>query len=78
MLLRGHCALCAPTVFLVRTKAIHTKNTVMDKNKDGRGFFYKIANCVRSDRPERESSSADRSATPRNAGTSTETARARA
>jgi hypothetical protein len=29
---RGHCALCAPTVFFVRIKGIRTKNTVLDKN----------------------------------------------
>ena len=54
MSLRGHCALCAPTVFLVRIKAIRTKNTVIDKNKDGAGVLSKIADRVRSDRPKRE------------------------
>jgi len=29
------CALRAPTVFLVRIETIRTKNTVMDKSKDG-------------------------------------------
>jgi len=28
----GHCALRAPTVFLVRIETIRTKNTVPDKN----------------------------------------------
>ena len=54
MSLRGHCALCAPTVFLVRIKAIRTKNTVIDKNKDGAGVLSKIADRVRSDRPKRK------------------------
>jgi hypothetical protein len=45
----GHCALRAPTVFLVRIETIRTKNTVMDKNKDGLGLFsYKIVDCART------------------------------
>jgi hypothetical protein len=31
----GHCALRAPTVFLVRIETIRTKNMVMVKSNDG-------------------------------------------
>jgi len=31
----NHCALRAPTVFLVRINTIRTKNTVMDKSNNG-------------------------------------------
>jgi len=34
----GHCALRAPTVFLVRIKTIRTKNTVMGKSESGLGL----------------------------------------
>jgi hypothetical protein len=38
----------APTVFLVRIKIIRTKNTVLDKSKNGlRLVLSKIADCVR-------------------------------
>jgi hypothetical protein len=37
----------APTVFLVRIKAIRTKNTVMVYSKQGAGALYKIADCAR-------------------------------
>jgi hypothetical protein len=44
----SHCALRAPTVFLVRIKTIRTKNTVMDKSNSGLELvLYKIADCVR-------------------------------
>jgi len=44
----NHCALLAPTVFLVRIKTIRTKNTVMDKSNSGLELvLYKIADCVR-------------------------------
>jgi hypothetical protein len=43
------CALRAPTVFLVRIRIIRTKNTVLDKGKNGLGLFLsKIADCVRT------------------------------
>src|SRR5450830_254633 len=44
----NHCALRAPTVFLVRIKTIRTKNTVMDKSNSGLELvLYKIVDCVR-------------------------------
>jgi hypothetical protein len=45
--MRDHCALRAPTMFLVRIKAIRTKNTVIDKNKGSAGVLPKIADCGR-------------------------------
>jgi hypothetical protein len=38
------CALRAPTVFSVRTKAVRTENAVIDKCKNGVGLsIYQIA-----------------------------------
>jgi hypothetical protein len=34
-------------VFLVRIETIRTKNTVMEKNKDGAGGLCKIVDCAR-------------------------------